>query len=381
MLRADGKSYGKEISLTAFNGKCFNCGEIGHKQDDCKKPRQEGKGKSGRSPRKGNHWQVQSVQSNQTQGPACWEKEENKSKRPKNWKSVLGQETSAAAVNTNTMIKLVLCSISVPKTIDLLKDLNIWIANAATTDSTPHAVGLSNTKTAGKEDAITMGNKMVEQASTVGDLLGIFCYQYGNKKMAAKLQDVTVLPKSGFNLFSITKRLKSGWKVTGNDKALILSKRGIKIKFDIAIHMPKGILFCTYFKRSSKVAAAATNKRVKTTIKQAHEKLGHGNEDMTRQAAKALGWTLTKGTLNPCEDCSISKAKQKNILKKRKDDFMQSNKSCIFLDIASVKKKEGKKEAPKLHWCIMMNECTRIKFSDFYAKKNDMVEPTCERRF
>jgi len=161
---------------------------------------------------------------------------------------VLRHETSAVAVNTNTntMIELVLCSMSVPKTINLLEDLNIWIADlAATTDSMPHAIGLSNMKTAGKEDAVTMGNKMVEQASTDGDLQGIFCDQYGNEKMTAKLQDVTVLPKSGFNLFSITKRLKSGWKLTGDNKALILRKGGIKIKFDIAIHAPKGILFCT----------------------------------------------------------------------------------------------------------------------------------------
>jgi hypothetical protein len=51
------------------------------------------------------------------------------------------------------------------------------------------------------------------------------------------------------------------------------------------------------------------------TIEQAHVRLGHSSEDVTRKTAKALNWILTKGTLKPCDACAAAKAKQKNVPK------------------------------------------------------------------
>jgi hypothetical protein len=37
--------------------------------------------------------------------------------------------------------------------------------------------------------------------------------------------------------------------------------------------------------------------------------------------------------------------------------------------------KDGPQVNPQRHWCIMVNEATNLKFSDFYQTKDGMVEP------
>ena len=51
----------------------------------------------------------------------------------------------------------------------------------------------------------------------------------------------------------------------------------------------------------------------------------------------------------------------------------------ICSDIATVKSKEGESKVTRPNWCIMVDERTRLKFSDFFVTKNGMVEPTCEK--
>jgi hypothetical protein len=51
-------------------------------------------------------------------------------------------------------------------------------------------------------------------------------------------------------------------------------------------------------------------------IEQARAKFGHSNEEDARKTANELGITLTRGTLRPCEACTVAKAKQENVIKK-----------------------------------------------------------------
>jgi len=44
--------------------------------------------------------------------------------------------------------------------------------------------------------------------------------------------------------------------------------------------------------------------------------LGHSNQEATCRSAKALGWNLKPGGLQPCKACAAAKAKQKNVHKK-----------------------------------------------------------------
>jgi hypothetical protein len=51
----------------------------------------------------------------------------------------------------------------------------------------------------------------------------------------------------------------------------------------------------------------------------------------------------------------------------------------IYLDIATVKKIKDGPNVTKPNWHIMVDEKTKLKFSDFFTSKIGMVEPTCEQ--
>jgi hypothetical protein len=97
------------------------------------------------------------------------------------------------------------------------------------------------------------------------------------------------------------------------------------------------------------VAATA---RTTMNISQAHTKFVHSNEDDTRRMAKEMGITITRGILDPCDACTIAKAKQKNVPKaSTHKEATKTDERRIFLDISSQsrpinKRKEGKNQAP-----------------------------------
>ncbi len=63
-------------------------------------------------------------------------------------------------------------------------------------------------------------------------------------------------------------------------------------------------------------------------VKQAHEYLGHLSKDMTRQMAKHLGMTLSRGSLPICESCAIAKSKQRNIPKETSGENKATKFEC-----------------------------------------------------
>eukprot|EP00957_Ditylum_brightwellii_P038657 2922379-Ditylum_brightwellii.AAC.1 len=84
--------------------------------------------------------------------------------------------------------------------------------------------------------------------------------------------------------------------------------------------------------------------------------------------------------MSTCESCAVGKAKQKNVPKV--SEHIKSDKpgERIFLDISTIKgEKDGPKVNVKNQWRIMVDECTSLKFSDFFKTKNGMVEPTLEQ--
>jgi hypothetical protein len=52
------------------------------------------------------------------------------------------------------------------------------------------------------------------------------------------------------------------------------------------------------------------------SINRAHQLLGHKSEANTRLTAKALGLTISRGSMEVCEACALAKAKQKGVPKK-----------------------------------------------------------------
>ena len=77
----------------------------------------------------------------------------------------------------------------------------------------------------------------------------MYCNKSGEDQFAVKLRNVDVVPKSHYNLISITKLMEEGHKVTGNKKDGITVEKGTRvIKFDIRVETPKGLLWCAYIK-------------------------------------------------------------------------------------------------------------------------------------
>jgi len=93
---------------------------------------------------------------------------------------------------------------------------------------------------------------------------------------------------------------KKGWKLSGDDDAIVLTMNDKTITFDIKIPTPKGLLYAMYMKRLvSEVAGAGADCGAKLSIREIHDKLGHVNEDMARKTANAIGWNLTVGGMRP----------------------------------------------------------------------------------
>ena len=391
----------KEITLSAINnfgGICFNCKKRGHRIKDC--PDKKNGGNSSAGNNNNNNKNKFGGKCNNCgkighKGADCWEKEENASKRPKNWKR---KEVSAASVNNNSnnnnnnngAVEYLLCGLSTeevvkvdgpegfPNTPELLKDPDIWVADSATTmHNTRHKVGMSDVRTEGH--GIVMGNGQEVQTTEMGNIKVTVCDKQGNQDFDVMLTDVAVNPKGPFNLFSTSKLQRLGWKLGGDDKALWLTKDNKTIKFDIVVTTAKGLVFCACLKRQKEMAYAAVEP-LALTVNQAHSRLGHMNEDRTRKTAKTLGWTLKPGAFMVCNGCTEGKAKQKNV--PQETDYFKATKDDprVYLDISTVRDTDGD-SLKSNNWRIMVDERTGMKFTDFFARKIDMVEPTCQQLY
>ena len=265
---------------------------------------------------------------------------------------------------------------------DILHDPNVWIGDSgATVHMTAHKDGLQQDKnTAGQKTEISVANGTVTQTDLIGTLRGVFCDKTGQEYLFGKLKG-TAYVEGPYNLFSLSKCLNEGWTMSGNTECIKLTKGDTTIRFDIKVHSPKGVLYAAYFKRDMEVGNQATDQKISMSIQQAHHRLGHINEDATRATAKHLGWTITRGTLGPCESCSIGKAKQKNLPqgKYNRSKTTDPQTRRVFLDISSVKPVRDAKNTKTPYWRIIVHEGHGLKHSNFYSSKNGMIEPTCEK--
>ena len=276
-----------------------------------------------------------------------------------------------------------------PDSYDLLQTPEIWIGDmAATTDMTPHRKGMYEVTNPPGDVHVVMGNKQVEKSTAIGSISSIVCDNQGNQKFNVKMTDVALVPDCAFNLFSLSKRLKKGWSLHGNAEALTLSSPdgACKLRFDIKITTPNGVLFAICMKRThAEHANVVTNgnkneKMTKMSVLQAHEKLGHINARATVQIAESLGWVLTGNQTINCVSCAAGKAKQKSLNKvKIPDPDDEKNWYRAYLDISTVKKTDNIPAPPNPNWrIIVLSTTVQLKFLHFFKSKNNMIEPTCK---
>jgi hypothetical protein len=153
-----------------------------------------------------------------------------------------------------------------------------------------------------------MGNGLNEKGSKIGKLTGTICSKNGIELEMATMEDVVYLPTGRFNLFSLTKMTLKGWIFGGDEKRFGSKREAIVCDSTLLFRRQKeSCLRCTF------VAGAATDGAPSIPIQQAHDRLGHPGEDMTRMMAKELGWKLSPENLKPGDACAAGKAKQKNL--------------------------------------------------------------------
>ena len=398
----------KEVALAAFNGTCNRCGKRGHKEAECySKQHINGQAlgaKQGTNDTQQQNEQKQTKGQGKTKFKTCnysskyGHKEADCRKKKADEKKGNGkQETGATAISgsRNSTEFLLYAGMECglmstknmfPDSYDLLQMPEIWIGNtAATTDMTPHRMGMTEVANPQGDIHVVMGNKQVEKSTAVGNISSIVCDNQGHEQISVKMTDVALVPDCAFNLFSLSKRLKKGWSLQGNADALTLSSPdgARKLRFDIKITTPNGVLFAIYMKRThAEHANIVTNmnrneKKTKMSVLQAHEKLGHINERATVQIADSLGWTLTGNQTINCASRATGKAKQKSLNKvKVPDPDDEKNWYRAYLDISTVKKANNMPEPPNLNWQILvLSTNVQLKFSHFFKSKNIMIEP------
>ena len=99
---------------------------------------------------------------------------------------------------------------------------------------------------------VVMGNKQVEKSTAVGNISSTECDNQGHEQISIKMTDAALVQDCAFNLFSLSKCLKKGWSLQGNADALTLSSPdgACKLRLDIKITTPNGVLFAIYMKRT-----------------------------------------------------------------------------------------------------------------------------------
>ena len=134
----------------------------------------------------------------------------------------------------------------------------MWIGNTgATKHSTNHRQGGINTQPSSSRTRGIYGQAIKPDSEV--DLPGIYCDKDGDEQFTVKLRNVDVIPESHYNLISLTRLMEEGHTIKGSKKnGITVCKGNRKIKFDIRIEMPKGVLWCAYIKRHDPENAVAT---------------------------------------------------------------------------------------------------------------------------
>jgi hypothetical protein len=74
----------------------------------------------------------------------------------------------------------------------------------------------------------------------------------------------------------------------------------------------------------------------------------------------------------------LPRQNKKNVIKKSAHKAAtKTDERRIFIDVSTVKKTKKGKDLACPNWYLTVDERTQLKFSKFYPKKNDMIEPAC----
>ena len=185
--------------------------------------------------------------------------------------------------------------------LELLKRNDMWIGNTgATMHSTFCGLYAINKR------ATTISTTNVSGSSIKPSLqmeLECIAMDKNNKEAGpVLLGNVALLESINYNLFSLSKLLNSGQKMHGDASKVVMTNGSKVLTFDIVVKTIKGVLFCAKFKRrGASITGANTELTKLMSINNAHQLLGHANEDTAWAVAFCLGWHIRISKMMPCE--------------------------------------------------------------------------------
>ena len=327
----------------------------------------------------------------------CWEKSDNKDKRPPSWKSRMpaGQNNSSQSKKfdgecnychkkghkENECRKKISESANVARETENKDDddhvmvvdhalyagnKNIWIGDTgATSHMTNNDFGMFDCSTT--TSSVFVGNGKALKASKIGKLK--LQNVVDGKITSFTLKDVLYVPELSGNLFSLTKGINNGYELKSvkiaSTTSLILSKNKFKIIFSKKESSPN-LLTCD-LERVVEEGHVATCITKVVDINLYHNMIGHPSQEITKQTARKYKIEV-KGDLKTCEHCAISKAKQKAV-PKVSTNRAQLFGERIFFDLSWIK---GTSLGGSNYWLLAVDECTKFCWSRFIKQKSDL---------
>ena len=292
------------------------------------------------------------------------------------------KKNSGKEQSTKKIYEFIETKLDMTRTIDdmsVLEDPDVTVLDTgATCHSTGNSKGMIDF-TSAKGSTTKMGNG----AKVATKAIGKIPFRTGDGTEGV-IHGVHLIPGAPFTLISGTKLLTLGYKVSGDHNGMTFTKGDHKLKFNMKVKSPDGMLLCARLTRTANevggVASTAPNKPTKTvSIQRAHEELGHMDEEATRKAAKQLGWTITRGTLGKCESCAKGKAKQKKVRIEEPKEKSSTVNGRVYLDLSRIVSSKAKAQPRRPNWTIIVDEKTGYKSSMFKETKDGMIEPTCQK--
>lgn len=192
-----------------------------------------------------------------------------------------------------------------------------------------------------------------------------------NTRMDIILTNCKYVPNLWINLFSITTALSQGWNISNNGLIISLSKNHSKLTFNEIFRTDNGQVIGINLKRilSHDMSNVLLEHGRVVQYDVLHKTLGHINDKSLRLTAKYYGIKLN-GTPNPCYECSISKAKQKNT-SKWTDVKSKTPGERLFIDISSSK---ALSFSGSKFWLLIVDDASDKCWSQFLKFKSDLPQ-------
>jgi hypothetical protein len=171
----------------------------------------------------------------------------------------------------------------------LLTNSNLWIADTGATVHSTSNKSLSSDWVEENDTVIAMGNGQKEDAVFKGSVKGVAMDSNGKLQVNIILSDVMYIPNGRYNLISITKIMKQGWKLEGNGDELSLSHGNKKLTFNKKIHTAKGLLYAVEIKPNHEISAVTSeSSKVAGEVQflEAHRQLGNLSVCQTKEVSK-----------------------------------------------------------------------------------------------